>query len=64
MTPRRIRKLLRERVGMQRSADDVTLRIIDGLDLFGGDDTDALPDGLHPGADGYRTAKRFSPPTA
>lgn len=33
---------------------DELLRLVDGRDLFGPDDANLLPDGLHPGPDGYR----------
>lgn len=63
LTLGRIRELLHEHVDIRRNEGDLALRIIDGLSLFGADDIDALPDGLHPSADGYRRiAERFSLP--
>ncbi|WP_439592919.1 GDSL-type esterase/lipase family protein [Microbacterium sp.] len=60
LTLRSVRKILRDVVA-SRSADDPALFYLDGLDLFGPDDVDELPDGLHPSAAGYlRMADRFA----
>ncbi len=56
----RVREVLTD-VVTARQATDPALHLLDGLRLFGPDDVDHLPDGLHPDADGYRTmADRFS----
>lgn len=60
LTLRSVREILRDVVAA-RSADDPALFYLDGLDLFGPDDIDELPDGLHPSAAGYlRMAGRFA----
>jgi len=53
LTLREIRELLQSMVE-QRSVDDPHLRYLDGLELFGPDDHEHLPDGLHPDPEGYR----------
>jgi lysophospholipase L1-like esterase len=50
----RIRELLTEVVAGRRALGDENLFLLDGRDLFGPDDLDDLPDGLHPNAAGYR----------
>lgn len=56
----KIRSLLATVVGARVAAGDEHLSIRNGLDLFGPDDVDDLPDGLHPNGDGYkRMADRF-----
>ncbi|HHW10009.1 MAG TPA: GDSL family lipase [Firmicutes bacterium] len=43
-----------------RSRGDNNLIYVNGLDIFGPDDVDHLPDNLHPDAEGYKTmAERF-----
>jgi hypothetical protein len=54
LTLRRIRDLMTGVVAARRAAGDQWLHLLDGLALFGPDDLDDLPDGLHPNADGYR----------
>lgn len=56
----RIRELIAEAVDARRAAGDEHLHRLDGLALFGPDDIDDLPDGLHPNEAGYaRMADRF-----
>jgi hypothetical protein len=60
LTLRRIRTLLAEVVASRVADGDGNLTYLDGLDLFGPDDVDLLPDGLHPNPEGYaRMADRF-----
>lgn len=54
LTLRRIRELETEIVAARRAAGDEKLHLVHGPDLFGPDDVDDLPDGLHPNAAGYR----------
>jgi len=54
LTLRRIRELAAEIVAARRDAGDANLHLVDGLQLFGPDDVDDLPDALHPNPDGYR----------
>ena len=54
LTLRRIRELEREIVSARRTAGDRQLHLLEGPELFGADDVEDLPDGLHPNADGYR----------
>ena len=57
---RRIRELEAEIVTARRAAGDEHLHLLQGTDLFGPDDVDDLPDGLHPNAAGYqRMGERF-----
>src|SRR5205085_1587105 len=49
----RIRELLAHAVELRRSEGDADLHLVDGRELFGPDDVDDLPDGLHPNAVGY-----------
>ena len=51
---RRIRELEAEIVAARRAAGDEHLHLLAGPELFGLDDVDDLPDGLHPNAAGYR----------
>lgn len=58
----RTRELLHEHVDLRRKEGDDRLQVLDGLALFGPDDIDNLPDGLHPNAAGYACmAERFLP---
>jgi hypothetical protein len=60
LTLRRIRTLLAEVVASRVADGDGNLTYLDGLDLFGPDDVNLLPDGLHPNPEGYaRMADRF-----
>ncbi|WP_243075308.1 GDSL-type esterase/lipase family protein [Microbacterium sp. SS28] len=60
LTLRAVREILRDVVA-SRAAEDPAIFSLDGLDLFGPDDTDELPDGLHPSPAGYlRMADRFA----
>ena len=60
LTLRVVREILHDVVA-SRSAHDPALFYLDGLDLFGPDDIEELPDGLHPSATGYlRMADRFA----
>jgi len=60
LTLRRIRTLLAEVVASRVADGDERLTYLDGLELFGPDDVDLLPDGLHPDPEGYgRMAERF-----
>lgn len=52
LTLREIRAVL-ARIVAERSASDPALHHLDGLELFGPDDADHLPDGLHPDPAGY-----------
>jgi hypothetical protein len=58
----RTRKLISRIVAARSEAGDRHLSYLDGLELFGADDADDLPDDLHPTADGYlRMGRRFAP---
>lgn len=60
LTLRRIRHLLTQVATLRVEQGDQNLRLLDGLSLFGADDLDELPDGLHPSPAGYlRIADRF-----
>lgn len=60
LTLRSIRDILREIVAA-RAEHDPALFYLDGLAVFGPEDLDALPDGLHPSPAGYqRMAERFA----
>lgn len=60
LTLRRIRELLADVVAARQRAGDSNIGLIDGLELFGPDDVDDLPDGLHPNDAGYvRIGERF-----
>jgi hypothetical protein len=54
LTLRRIRTLMAEVVAARQAAGDGALHLVDGPSLFGFDDVEDLPDGLHPNAAGYR----------
>lgn len=57
----RIRELLATVVEQRREAGDTNLHHLHGHALFGADDVDDLPDGLHPNSDGYRRmGERFA----
>ena len=59
LTLRRSREVIAELIA-ERGTSDPALHYLDGLMLFGHDDADRLPDGLHPDGDGYATmAERF-----
>ena len=58
----RVRELLEQHIGIRRQLGDSNIHLINGLDLFGPDDANDLPDGLHPNTAGYaRIAARLSP---
>ena len=63
----RIRELLATVVEQRRSVGDAELHHLHGHELFGADDVEDLPDGLHPNTTGYRrmgerfTAYAFAP---
>jgi hypothetical protein len=60
LTLRDVRSILRAAVE-QRRATDPNLNYLDGLALFGEQDLDHLPDGLHPDTVGYeRIGRRFA----
>ena len=62
LTLTRIRELIAEAVEARRSAGDAALHYVDGLELFGAEDADDLPDDLHPNPAGYvRMGERFAP---
>lgn len=57
----RIRDVLAEIVDRRRALGDDVLEYLDGRELFGPDDVDDLPDGLHPNSVGYgRMGERFA----
>jgi lysophospholipase L1-like esterase len=57
----RIRKLLEIVIAQRQQAGDANLSSLDGHELFGPDDVDDLPDGLHPNSAGYqRMGERFT----
>ena len=61
LTLRRVRRIVEEVVAVRRDAGDANLHHLDGLAIFGPDDVDDLPDGLHPNGDGYvRMGERFA----
>ena len=62
LTLTRVRELLAEAVDERRAAGDQHLHYLDGLQLFGPEDADDLPDDLHPNPAGYqRMGERFAP---
>ena len=54
LTLSRIRELLELVIEQRRQAGDERLHYLHGHALFGPDDVDDLPDGLHPNSAGYR----------
>jgi GDSL-like Lipase/Acylhydrolase family len=50
----RMRALLHEHVALRRAEGDTRIHVVDGLDLFGRESIEDLPDGLHPNARGQR----------
>lgn len=62
MTLVRVREIIADIVERRRAAGDPDLHYVDGLTLFGADDTPDLPDDLHPNSEGYRRmGQRFAP---
>ncbi len=60
LTLSRIRELLELVVMSRRNTGDTNLHHLHGFELFGPDEADDLPDGLHPSAAGYlRMGERF-----
>lgn len=56
----RIREMITAIVSTRRAQGDTNLHLLDGLELFGADDINDLPDRLHPNAAGYvRMGERF-----
>lgn len=56
-----MRRDVRETVELLQRRGDRSIRYLNGLDLFGAEDADCLPDGLHPNAEGYeRIGERFA----
>lgn len=56
-----VRQLISDVVEARRTAGDNNLFYLDGLELFGEEDADDLPDDLHPNAAGYaRMGNRFN----
>lgn len=49
-----IRQIVEQSAGVLQAAGDANLHVVNGLDLIGSGDSDLLPDGLHPGPEGYR----------
>jgi hypothetical protein len=61
LTLRRMRQMIAGIVETRRGLGDTNLHYLDGLELFGPDDVQDLPDGLHPNAAGYaRIGERFA----
>ena len=61
LTTRDCRTILAGVVSDRVSQGDEHLHYLDGLELFGSDDIEDLPDGLHPNAAGYmRMGERFA----
>ena len=55
-----MRSVLRDAVACRRATGDEHIHYLDGLELFGPQDVEDLPDGIHPNASGYRTiGERF-----
>ena len=62
LTLSRTRRLISDAVKQRCTAGDCNLSYLDGLNLFGADDRNDLPDDLHPNAGGYvRMGQRFAP---
>ena len=62
MSLRRVREIIRDVIEQRSGAGDEHLHYLDGLDLFGEEDKDDLPDDLHPNPAGYiRMGERFAP---
>ena len=60
LTLRQMRRVTQEIVEQRRDVGDRNLHYVDGLTLFGANDVQDLPDGVHPSADGYlRMGERF-----
>jgi len=56
------RRIIERVVQARREAGDANLHYLSGLELFGADDADDLPDDLHPNPAGYvRMGERFAP---
>ena len=61
LTLTKVRAAIASIVATRRELGDTDLHHLDGLDLFGPDDVDDLPDDLHPNAAGYvRMGERFA----
>ncbi|MGZ4688996.1 MAG: SGNH/GDSL hydrolase family protein [Acidimicrobiia bacterium] len=61
LTLQKIRSALASVVEQRRELGDSNLHYLDGLELFGADDAEDLPDDLHPNAAGYiRIGHRFA----
>ena len=62
MTLTRVRELITTVVEERRAAGDRELHYLNGLELFGEEDSADLPDALHPNSEGYvRMGQRASP---
>lgn len=58
----RTRELLEQHVALRQQHGDSRIALVNGLDLFGAEDAEDLPDGLHPNTAGYeRIAARLLP---
>ncbi len=65
LTLSRVRRLITRLVSQRREAGDANLYYLDGLNLFGAEDAQDLPDDLHPNPAGYiRMGERFAPTLA
>jgi hypothetical protein len=54
LTMVQIREVITEAVGSIRASGDANTHYVSGLDLFGADMADEIPDELHPSAEGYK----------